>query len=959
MRQQKFLLFCMLACMSIFLVNQFSQERKFEPSTHPEPRFDEEQAYRESREKYRELIHRAAPNTDWKAIEAENSANALARKRTMPGYGLRDAQAETFAGGALKGDWIERGSQNLSGSVRAIAYEPSNNMLYNVSDGGSLWKRPLTGATAWTLLNDDIRFSIRSFGAVEKPGGGGARLLVSYNDEVRYSDNEGASFTLSNGLTFPVAWPGGNYIASIATLNDAARTVYVLSRLWDPTPWAPRYWLYRSTDRGANFTKIHEFAIGDDDKLSVTTTYNADVVYAAEALSTAGQMKLFSISGATVTQISSTAFADAGQNIVLKAGLNAGVTSLYALMQNTKLYVSNNLGATWSLSSSLANSSWGMLDASNTSSSIVYTGDINARKSTNAGVTFAPVNEWSDYYGDITNFLHADMMYMQHFQKSDGTKFNLICTHGGVYVSYDEMVTRTNLSLTGHNVGQFYDVVTDPDNTNYVFAGSQDQGLQRNLTANSPGTDLLNFQQVISGDYGQMALTGTGSNKHLWTQYPGGVIYYYPNALGDYQSSYNMTGTQVPNYDWMLALARTPNSDINNEVLMGGGNITGGGGSYLSRLTAATVSPFTITASQFPYDFRANSNNGTSGITAIECSNIDAGRIYVATEDGTFFYSNNNGTSWTKSAAFTGPNPWYLYGSSILASKLTSNLVWFAGSGYSNPGVYKSTNGGVSFTAMNNGLPNTLVYEIVANNNESQLYAATEAGPYVYVVSQNQWYPMIGAATPTQSYTTVEYLASTNTVRFATYGRGIWDFRITAILSISGLKIKANKTTNGQAQIDWSTETESNTDRFIVQKSKDGINFTDLGSVAARGNTTSTSNYQFVDANPFQPISYYRIKLVDKDRQSTLSSIVTVLFNKENIVQVFPNPVAVDRKIRIISGSNETMQFQLINNLGALVFQTKINGSQQIQLGNLPQGTYNYRIVSEKETYTGQLLFLY
>jgi hypothetical protein len=254
--------------------------------------------------------------------------------------------------------------------------------------------------------------------------------------------------------------------------------------------------------------------------------------------------------------------------------------------------------------------------------------------------------------------------------------------------------------------------------------------------------------------------------------------------------------------------------------------------------------------------------------------------------------------------------------------KLTSNLVWFAGSGYSNPGVFKSTNGGVTFTAMNTGLPSTLVYEIVANTNETQLYAATEAGPYVYIVSQNQWYPMIGAATPTQSYTTVEYLTSTNVVRFATYGRGIWDFRITnSTLPLVGLKIKASKVGTNQAQIDWSTETETNTDRFVIQKSKDGINFNDIGAVTARGNTTSTSSYQFVDAQPFTPITYYRIKQVDKDRQFALSSIVSIRFNKENIVQVLPNPVGADRKIRIITSSNETMQFQLLNQIGSLVFQ--------------------------------------
>ncbi|MEK7256709.1 MAG: hypothetical protein AAB316_18285, partial [Bacteroidota bacterium] len=140
----------------------------------------------------------------------------------------------------------------------------------------------------------------------------------------------------------------------------------------------------------------------------------------------------------------------------------------------------------------------------------------------------------------------------------------------------------------------------------------------------------------------------------------------------------------------------------------------------------------------------------------------------------------NGGTSWTQSPSFTGPPEFYVYGSCILPSALDEDVVWFSGSGYSNPPVYKSTDGGQTFTAMSNGLPGTLVQAIVANPEETAIYAATEVGPYVYIVADDEWHPMIGAATPIQRYYSVEYVSPGDILRFGTYGRGAWQFTISS-----------------------------------------------------------------------------------------------------------------------------------------------------------------------------------
>jgi hypothetical protein len=136
----------------------------------------------------------------------------------------------------------------------------------------------------------------------------------------------------------------------------------------------------------------------------------------------------------------------------------------------------------------------------------------------------------------------------------------------------------------------------------------------------------------------------------------------------------------------------------------------------------------------------------------------------------------NRGQTWIQSTGFTGPGPHYFYGADILASSVNAEVVYIAGSGYSNPAVYKSVDFGSTFAPMDSGLPPTLVHQLAADTNDSFLFAATEAGAYVYVRQDSMWYDLAETAAPDQTYWSVEYIPIINTVRFASYGRGVWDF---------------------------------------------------------------------------------------------------------------------------------------------------------------------------------------
>ena len=150
--------------------------------------------------------------------------------------------------------------------------------------------------------------------------------------------------------------------------------------------------------------------------------------------------------------------------------------------------------------------------------------------------------------------------------------------------------------------------------------------------------------------------------------------------------------------------------------------------------------------------------------------------MYVLTENGKFYYSSDYGENWTMTSSFTGPGSHYFYGSTIWASRQELGKVFIGGSGYSNAPVFVSDNHGQTFIEMDNGLPNTLVFQISGTSDDEVLFAATEIGPYAYSKNENEWFLASGISAPDQTYWSVDFIPEINTARFGTYGRGIWDF---------------------------------------------------------------------------------------------------------------------------------------------------------------------------------------
>ncbi len=162
---------------------------------------------------------------------------------------------------------------------------------------------------------------------------------------------------------------------------------------------------------------------------------------------------------------------------------------------------------------------------------------------------------------------------------------------------------------------------------------------------------------------------------------------------------------------------------------------------------------------------------------------------------------------------------------------------------------------------------------------------------------------------------------------------------------------------NNQILLNWETASEVNNDHFVVEKSVDGLAFTDLADVNSLGNSRNVQSYQYFDQEPTSGKSYYRIKQVDVDGSFTHSSRVEVTFDPKATFDFFPypNPVSVGENltIKIVSEEEQTVDIGLYTMHGVKVSEMStsvIAGSSQIEFSTsgLSKGLY-YLLSADQE----------
>lgn len=124
----------------------------------------------------------------------------------------------------------------------------------------------------------------------------------------------------------------------------------------------------------------------------------------------------------------------------------------------------------------------------------------------------------------------------------------------------------------------------------------------------------------------------------------------------------------------------------------------------------------------------------------------------------------------------------------------------------------------------------------------------------------------------------------------------VFSFTTSGALPVTLANIRAMNEKE-KVKLEWATSTEINTVYFEAEHAADGKTFTTFAKVNAAGRS---NNYFVYDDHAFPGISYYRLRMTDKDGTSNYSKIIPVTRIKEGKFAVIPNP-ASSTEIRLIT----------------------------------------------------------
>lgn len=168
-------------------------------------------------------------------------------------------------------------------------------------------------------------------------------------------------------------------------------------------------------------------------------------------------------------------------------------------------------------------------------------------------------------------------------------------------------------------------------------------------------------------------------------------------------------------------------------------------------------------------------------------------------------------------------------------------------------------------------------------------------------------------------------------------------------LPVTWLNVSA-ECNRGDITVKWSTASEQNSDYFTVERSYDGSNFTDIANVLAAGQSSTVKNYSFVDEDPIQGVSYYRIHETDFNSSNMVSAIMTVNGCSNDDIFIYGNVGGISVNINAAEAGKYT--FELYDLLGQkLMNETKtvVEGENhlKISVSNISSAIYVAKVCSE------------
>jgi photosystem II stability/assembly factor-like uncharacterized protein len=707
--------------------------------------------------------------------------------------------------GPTTASFIKNGTVTLnvvdSGRLRNIVVHPSNaSMIYVATSGGGVWKT-VNGGTSWTALTDSLGalstgalvmdpsapdtlylglgdpFDGTGLGLVKSTDGGTSwsspvmigdatktmdlvispvnsqLLLAGTNKGVLRSTDGGATWTnttpalnITTGdpICWDIAWTGGS--SFVASFSDRLGSYTNTGQVWYTADGGASWTQSTGMTHSAGLWRISLAAAGS----------NPSILYALASKPL--------VSGAieTADGFKST---DGGHswtplNLASKSHTNGsagGFSELFAPAWAKTGSPGTVLGGQGFYNHAIA------IDPTDPNR-VYFSGQLYTTMTTDGGGSWKRVTDWMAQAS--TPYAHADAHCTAW--GPDGALY--LGTDGGIFKSTDKGTTWTDTLNKGIVSHLLYSVGSSLANRNAIIGGLQDNGTRVRSGATST------FNATIGGD-------GFGSLVHAKNaSLMLGSIYYadaYKSTDGGSTFTESITG--------ITGAKDGAKANFWTRFYAFPGDTTGN-----------TVFTFTNAAIFKSTDFGSNwASLGTGGLPtnwvnrnmACHASNGQVygvvGSVGTAVTDPRVFLTQNAGATWTQVGSWPSGTAFsYIW---IDTNNINTVYVASVTTNATANHLWKSTNFGQSWTPIDgNGFPTGIPVNVIQNDpgDSNVLYAGTNLGVYKSADGGLSW-SRFGSGLPLVNIKEFYIAPDSSLMRAATFGRGIWEVSMGTVEAVT------------------------------------------------------------------------------------------------------------------------------------------------------------------------------
>ena len=713
-----------------------------------------------------------------------------------------EVNSAAFAGGRPFDKWIPLGPGNIGGRTRALIVDPVEpRTMYAAGVSGGIWKS-VEGGRVWTPIGDDLtNIAVNTLVMDPKDN----RTLYAGTGEGFFREEVRGTALPLRGYGIYVTHDAGETWTQLAStanadfhwVNDLLVSVHDSSRLYAAT----RSGVWRSANGGATWTRVLPTTVkGGCLDLALRTDRNDDYLFAS--CGTFERATVYRSANGTSWQAvlseqqmgrTSLAIAPSNQSVVYalaasneSGNYHQGMLGVFRSEDSgtTWQQVAGNAGGNYDVSSLLltnpvvaqtrlcrskfqedqfVNMGWycNTVAVDPLDPNRVWAGGVDLFRSDDGGRTWGVASYWwiNESRGQ---FVHADQHRIVFDPRYDGTtnRTMYVTNDGGVFRTEDaraetafgeKAVCDSDLSkmafesLNGnYGVTQFYHGAVFKDGRRFI-GGTQDNGtIMGNLTDGING-----WERVAGGDGGYVAIDPT-DEQYIYAAYQNGNIL----KTGPGPISFRNARQGLADYFlFVTPFALDPNEPTR---LWTGGTRMWGTDSAAERWhPVSTTLPGLV--------------------SAIAVAPGRSNRVLAGTNSG-YIVRSDEATTTSPTSQWASTRPREGFVSSITFDPADANIAWATYAGFGGVHLWRSTDGGVTWSARAGNLPDIPVHSLAIDpTRPGRLYLGTDLGVFVSLDDGETWaVENTGFAAAVTEALVIAPGSRGPAVYAFTHGRGAW-----------------------------------------------------------------------------------------------------------------------------------------------------------------------------------------